>query len=678
MKKSIKKVALFLSAAIIAGSAVATYAWGTEKDADKAKSPEIVNQTEETVKELTKDETVYVIAGSDGTVKKIIVSDWIKNAVSQKQFDDKTELKNIENVKGDETYTIGGDNMTVWDAEGNDIYYRGNIEKELPVGLTVSYKLNGADISAKELAGKSGKVTIRFDYENHQYETVEIDGKQQKIYVPFAMLTGMLLDNDTFSNAEVSGGKLVNDGDRTAVIGIAFPGLSENLGIDKEKLDIPDYVEITADVTDFSLGMTVTVATNEIFNNIDTSKISDFDSLTDSVNELTDGMNKLLDGSSALYDGLCTLLDKSAELADGITKLADGAAALKDATESLDKGADSLRDGTSDLYSGLYELKSNSDALNSGAEQVFETLLSTAQAQLTAKGIDVPNMTIYNYAAVLDEVIASLDENVVYKKALAQVTAAVEAKRPMIEQAVTAAVREQVAAQVIPVATNGAMTKETYDAAVAAGVLPAETVAAIEGAIDAQMQSANVKAMISEQVELQVKNAISTNMASPEVQEKLQAASEGAKAVIALKASLDSYNSFYSGLLAYTDGVDTAAGGAGKLYGGATELKNGTAQLKEGAAALYDGILHIKDGVPALTDGVTKLKDGAMQLSDGLEKLNEEGIKKIASLSEGEIKDIIVRMKATVDVSKDYRNFSGIADGTEGKVKFIYRTEEIG
>ena len=684
-------------------------------------------------KEVSKDETVYVLAGADGSVQKIIVSDWIKNALKEDSIADKSALSDIENVKGNETYTLDGSNMTVWDAEGNDIYYQGSIEKELPVAMTVSYKLDGKSISADELAGKSGKVTIRFDYENRQYETVNIDGKNEKIYVPFGMLTGMLLDSDTFRNVEVSNGKLLNDGDRTAVIGIAFPGLQENLGIDKDKVEIPDYVEITADVTDFELGMTVTIATNEIFNELDAAKIDSADGLTSSLNELTDGMQQLMDGSSALYDGLCTLLDKSGELVTGIETLANGAKSLKDGAASLDEGAAQLQKGAADLSSGLNTLASNNASLNGGAKQVFDTLLSTATAQINAAGISVPALTVDNYADVLNNIIASLDETAVYNQALAQVTAAVEENRPLIEQKVTAAVREQVEAQVTAavheqvstgvtaavreqvseqvIQTAAGMSKSDYEAAVSAGMVSQETQNDVSSAIEAQMQTDDVKALIkttttakmesdeikaavkantdaqmqteavqktiSDNVELQVKQAISENMASDEVQAKLTAASEGAKSIIALKTSLDSYNAFYLGLLTYTGGVASAADGAATLASGAADLKNGTAQLKDGAAALYDGILQLKNGTPALVDGVSQLKDGAMQLSDGLKKFNEEGIQKIVDLIDGDLDNVVARLRATVDVSKNYRNFSSISDGMDGQVQFIYRTDEI-
>lgn len=660
----IKLTAIILSIMLVISTTVASYALEKDKTAETKDTGSATQETTEQKGEISKNETVYVIAGKDGSVKKIIVSDWIKNALSSGKLTDKTNLTDIENVKGDEKYTLNGDNMTVWDADGNDIYYQGNIEKELPVGLSISYKLDGENISAEKIAGKSGKVTIRFDYENRQYETVNIDGKDEKIYVPFAMLTGMLLDSDTFRNVEVSNGKLINDGDHTAIIGVALPGLQENLGISNSKFEIPDYVEITADVKNFKLGTTVTIATNELFNEIDTSKFDSVSGITDSIGQLTNGMNQLLDGSSALYNGLDTLLTKSGVLVEGINKLASGAKDLKDASALINNGA-------ADLSAGLDELKSNNATLNGGAKQVFETLLSTANEQLAAGGLNIPApLTIENYANVLNKVIASLDSTSVYNQALEQVTAAVEEKRPLIEQKVTAGVRDKVAESVIPIATNGQMTKASYDAAVAAGLVPEAQKAAIEAAIDAQMQTDEIKATISQRVEAEVQKAIAENMASDEVQAKLAAASEGSKKVIALKSSLDSYNAFYLGIQAYTKGVSDAADGA-------TKLKDGTSQLKDGINTLYDGVLQLKDGTPALVDGVSQLKNGAMQLSGGLKKLNDEGIGKVTEFVNGDIKNVVTRFKATVDVSKNYRNFAGISDDMDGKVKFIYRTEEI-
>ena len=725
-KKVTKIIAICLCAVLCLGGAGVAFAQTGSKQ--ESAQPTAAQKAADLQQKISKDETVYVLTGADGSVQKIIVSDWLKNELGSASLTDKSGLSNIENVKGDESYSINGDNMTVWDAQGNDIYYQGDIQKELPVGLTVRYTLNGKTVSPEQLKGQSGKVTIRFDYENRQYETVQINGQNQRIYVPFAMLTGMILDNDTFRNVTVTNGKLVNDGDRTVVVGLAFPGLQENLNLSRDQLSIPSSVEITADVTDFSLGMTVTLACNDLFSQLGDVDLGSLDA-AGSLNKLTDAMDQLLNGSSALYDGLTTLLDKSGELAAGVEELAQGAAAIKAGADSLDEGAAELKAGLADLSEGLNKLSANSAALNGGAEQVFNSLLETATAQIRAKGLTVPDLTIENYAEELNKLIKSLDETTVYENALTQVTDAVEKQRPLITQKVTAAVRQevetkvtaavkteattaaqaQVAENVIRTATR--MTKKDYDAAVAAGQIPQATQDAVNAAIqaqlsdpdvqkqinatveaqmasetvkntikaqtDAQMRTEKVQTTISQNVELQVKKAIAENMASDEVQKQLQAASEGSKTLIALKASLDDYNAFYLGLLDYTAGVDEAAEGSNELYAGAGDLKDGTAELRAGAAKLYAGVLQLKDGTPALVSGVTQLKDGAMQLSEGLQQLNKEGIQKLTKLLQDDLGDLTARVQATIDVSRDYRSFSGISDDASGQVKFIYRTDEI-
>ena len=761
MSKTTKKIlAICLCAALCLGGAGMAFAQASSKKADD-QPVSAAQQVAELQQKISKDETVYVLTGADGSVKKIIVSDWLKNELGSASVADKSDLSDIENVKGDESYTINGDNMTVWDAQGNDIYYQGNIQKELPVGLSVRYYLDGKSVSPEELKGKSGKVTIRFDYENRQYETVQINGANQRIYVPFAMLTGMILDNDTFQNVQITNGKLVNDGDRTMVVGLAFPGLQENLNLSRDDLSIPDSVEITADVTNFSLGMTVTLACNDLFSQLGDVDLTSLDS-TSALDQLTGAMDQLLSGSSALYGGLSTLLDKSGELVSGVEELAQGAAAIKSGADSVDDGAAQLKAGLADLSSGLNTLSANSEALNSGAKQVFNSLLETAATQIRAKGLNVPDLTIENYAEELNTLIKSLDETTVYETALKQVTDAVEAQRPVITQKVTEAVRQQVetqvtaavrqqvtekvtaavqqqvsatvtdtvqqqvAEQVIQAAAN--MSKADYDAAVAAGIIPQQTQDAVNAAIqaqmgseavqskiaenvsaqmasqavqskitenidtqisseavqatitentDAQLQAEAIQATIQQQTELQVQKAISENMASDAVQSQLKKASEGAQTLIALKASLDDYNTFYLGLLTYTGGVDDAAAGANSLYAGADQLKDGTAQLCAGAAQLYNGVLQLQDGTPALVSGVTQLKDGAMQLSEGLQQFNRDGIQKLVHLLQNDVGDLSARVQATIDVSKNYRSFAGISDDAEGQVKFIYRTDEI-
>ena len=689
--------------------------------------------------DIYKEETVYVMAQADGKVDKIIVSDWIRNNKKAATIKDVSAVSDIENVKTDASFTLDSDNMRVWQADGKDLYLEGTGTAKLPVDLSVTYSLDGKAIAPEDALGKSGKVTIRFDYTNNQYENVKIDGKEERIYVPFMMLSGMLLDGEKFSNVKVTNGKVVSDGDRVIVAGIAFPGLRHDLGLSKKDADIPDYFEITADVEDFAMGSTVTLAANGLFNKIDPKDLDDLDKLNESMDKLDTAMSALIDGSSQLYTGLETLLEASGELSSGVDQLYDGAVQLSDGAKKLDDGAEKLSDGAGtlsdgtvkvdigalDLSSGLSLLDSNSAALNYGSDLTFTSILSTARKGLIDAGLEVPELTADNYTYVLNKLLDELsDDNV---RAMAQaaakekVTAAVEANRDAVVAGVTQAVEQnvrakveagvqaQVKAQVLAALGYGV---EDYEAAVSAGLVDEATQAQVNGAIEAQMTSDEVKATvdalteqnmqgeeaqtaITQNTEAQIAALIEQNMQSDEVKqgiaEALAKAQAGRQSIEALKAQLDSYSEFNSGLKTYTGGVGSAAAGAGQLHSGTTqlkdgsaslksgadELKDGTSQLSDGADELKDGILTLKDGVPSLVEGVSKLRDGSMQLSDGLKQLNEEGISKITSLLKGDLKGIAERLKATIKVSKNYKSYSGLAEGMDGDVKFLYKTAEV-
>ena len=689
--------------------------------------------------EIFKDETVYVMAKADGTVDKIIVSDWIKNNKGADTIRDLSTVGDIENVKTDASFTLDSDNMRVWEANGEDLYLKGTGKQPLPVDLTVTYSLDGKVISPEALSGKSGKVTIRFDYTNNAYETVKIDGKDERIYVPFLMMSGMILDGEKFSNVTVTNGKVISDGDRTMLAGIAFPGLQHDLGLTRDEIDIPSYFEVNADVKDFELGATVTIAANPLTKDIDPDELDSLDDLKASMNTLESAMTALIDGSSQLYTGLDTLLEKSGTLSEGVDalyagaeQLSDGAAQVDDGAKELSKGAATLSDGTItldlgalDLSSGLKTLDSNSGALNTGSDMTFTSILATAQKSLKEAGLDVPNLTPENYTTVLNTLIDSLSEEKVKAQAEAtakeKVTAAVEANRETVTAGVTEAVRQNVQAEVesgvraqvtAKVIETLGYTVDEYNSAVAAGMVDEAVQAQVNGAIEAQMnsdevsatitslvdqnmQSEAIQSTIAQKTEEKIQSLIDENMQSEEVlngiAEALAKAKAGRESIIALKAQLDSYNTFNKGLKTYTDGVGSASAGADQLHSGTTQiklgssalkdgasaLKDGTEQLSDGADTLKDGVLTLKNGVPALIDGVSQLRDGSMQLSDGLQQFSDEGISKITSLLKNDVGNIVERLKATVKVAQNYKSYSGLTDQMDGEVKFIYKTEEI-
>lgn len=672
-----KILAAAVGAAVILSSAGIVYAADSDKNnAAENTEPAAVETKNDSEDTPVKDETVYVFANADGSRNKIIVSDWLKNTLGENALSDYSELSGIENVKGNESFSGSGD--LTWSANGGDIYYQGTIDKTLPVDMKVTYLLDGNEISPADLAGKSGKVTIRYEFTNNQYETRTIDGKEEKIYVPFAAITGMLLDNDVFTNVEAKNCRLINDGDRSAVVGIAFPGLTENLGLDSEKVEIPEYFEITADVKNFSLTNTFTVATNEVFNDIEVDGFEDIDKLTEAATKLTDAMDQLISGSGELADGLETLLSSSDELAQGVNSLAGGSEQLAAGAKTLYDGTGELTAGVGTLYDGLSQLDENSAALNAGAKQVFDTLLATANEQLKAAGLDVPTLTVDNYKTVLDGVLAGLSDEGLTEQAREKVSAAVNAQKDVITAKVTEAVRAQVQVKVLE--TLG-MTSEQYEQGVAAGVVSAEQQTQIKAAIDAQMASDEVKALVEQNTSEQIDALIEQNMQSADVKNQLTqgkaAAKAGRESIKSLITQLDSYNEFYTGLAAYTQGVSSAKAGAEQLDAGAQTLGSGAKELSDGMTELNAGVQKLGENVPALIGGVTQLRDGAKELNAGIIKLNDEGISKLVNAIDGDIEGVLHRLDLTSEVSENYRTFSGVSDETSGQVKFVYRTEAI-
>ena len=612
-----------------------------------------------------KDETVYVLANPDGSARRVIVSDYLSNPDGADTIADVSNLEKIQNVKGDEAFADD-----VWQAKGNEIYYQGDSSEALPVELKISATLDGTEIAPADLAGRSGHVTLRFDYAVSASYTKDAE----TVAMPFAVITGALLDNEVFANVSVKNGQAVNDGDRTVAVGLCVPGLTTGLKLESDKVELPEYLEISADVKNFSLPVTVTLATNEAFAALDADKLQDADALKEAADKLTDAMTQLLDGSNQLYNGLNDLKDGTTNLNNGINQLADG-------TDSLAAGADTLS-------TGLTTLTANNETLVGGARQVFETLLAQANAALIQAGVDA-TLTVENYADVLGKLVEAVSEEGVTAQARAQVEAAVRAQadavrsevtkavRPQVEAQVTEAVKENVMAQIL--ATQN-LTMEKYEAAQKAGLVTDAQRQQLEGALNQQMQTAQVQQVIAQQTEAQMTSdtvadlieqnteeqiglLVDQNMQSETVQAQIAAACEQGAPLVTLKAQLDSYNTFYTGLIAYTNGASDAASGA--------------AQLKAGADTLQSGAAQLKDAMPALTDGVNKLVDGAKALADGLITFDADGVSKLTSAINEDLDPLLARAQLLIEAAQSYNNYSGLAEGMDGAVRFIYRTDTI-
>lgn len=356
-----------------------------------------------------KDESVYLISDANGNVNKTIVVDHLKNKDKKDTLEDASNLSDIENVKGKEKFTQSGDKLT-WQAGGKDIYYQGTATAEPPVTQKVTYYLDGKEISPEDIAGKSGKVKIRFDYTNTTSYTETVNGEKQTVSVPFAAVTGLVL-GDGFENIEVTNGKAEVSDSSNVVLGYALPGLKDSLGIKEGDLDgdvnIPEYMEMTADVENFSMPAAMTFVVNASdyvsTDGIDTSDLDDMiNDLKDASTQLQDGSKTLAEGTDTLSDGLSTLQSKLGTFAsgvgtlqsglktytNGVSTLSGGLNTLGNSTGALVSGADKLNSGAGQLASGSATLKNGLKAYTDGASELqagINKLYNTLDAGLTDK-----------------------------------------------------------------------------------------------------------------------------------------------------------------------------------------------------------------------------------------------------------------------------------------------------
>ncbi len=452
-------------------------------------------------KEIDKDETVYLISDASGNVNQTIVSDHLINRDKSDTLKDKSSLKDIENVKGDETFSQSGDDLT-WQADGNDIYYQGTSTAQAPVSQKVTYYLDGKEISPEDLAGKSGKVTIHFDYTNHSTYTETVNGEEVTVCVPFAAITGMVLD-DSFSNVEVTNGKVQNTGKGNIVIGYALPGLKDSLDLNDDDLDedvdIPESFEVTADVENFSLETAMTVVANA-GSFLSTDGSSDLSSVDDMIDTLTDASEQLQDGSKQLSNGLDTLQSSLKEFSTGMNTLSGGIKSYTDGAKTLGNGINTLNEKLSALTEGRLTLTQGVNTLNSSAATIRDgigTLDSALNTQLT-------DAEKASYAA----------------QAASQAAASVEGQKDSIGAQAAALAQQSIKAQSNAISKQAAdtATKEIESQLDAIGTQASD-------AVDAQ------KKEISSKVAEEYKKQLTGDQTTKEVTEGLSANSDAQKMI---------------------------------------------------------------------------------------------------------------------------------------------------
>lgn len=374
LNHTVKVVGSVLLSAVMAGSMMPVTVFAQSNDE---------NPTEKT-------ETVYSVLNSDGSISDTIVSSWLHDEDGINNIKETLNLTDVKNIKSNEKPSKDGNTYT-WNAKGNDVYYEGTATKQLPVSVKIRYELDGQEISANDIQGKSGHLKLTISFTNNYSEVKNINGKSIVIH-PSYLAGGMLnMSTGKFSNVKCESGKIVNDGTNEMLAFANIPGLNETLssaGLDKvnNQLGISDDVTVEADVNDFDLGSIMVGMTNEIDLASELGEIGSVSELTDGIDQLIEADNQLIDGSKQLYDGTTQLKEQAAPLvgsSDQVRQLSAGAIQLNDGVKALQTGISQYTAGASAINEGINQLY----AIPQGAAQISEGI-TTYKTQSLVSGID--------------------------------------------------------------------------------------------------------------------------------------------------------------------------------------------------------------------------------------------------------------------------------------------------
>lgn len=718
LNNKIKKIGAPILAGVLACSTALFYV--PQMNAVHADTEKSINENFpemlKTAQTGDKSETVYAVMDADGNTTDVSVSEWLKNEGKSHNLSDYSNLKNIKNTSGDEKMSRDG-NKLVWAAKGKDIHYTGDYDGELPVKVKVSYYLNGTKVSADEIAGKKGNVKIRFDYDIN--DSVKENG--YSLTRPYAIVSAVVLSNDNFTNVTVNNGKAVNDGNSTAVVGIALPGMSDNLQIDE--LDIPDHVTINAKTTNFEIDGTYTVADSGFMNDVDTTKLDDatgqIDELESALDKLSDASKKLVDGSSKLAKGANKLANSSAQIEEGTETLKDGTESMKTGSKDLKTGTGDLKTGVKDLSDGADKLVTGAQDLSAGTTQMKEGTKALNSSVNGAGGLAGDNGSAKNLsagAARVDAGIKQMGETIAAQNdKLAKTAKSIsdnldgvnteKVNAPSsadVDSALETAIKAAEASgdqDTINALKNAKEKLGTYETNVNDTVSSVNTdkqkITTANQTAKAMYQSItsssndDLKKLQDGADELKAgTQALDTavNVGStkvPSLSKAVYGLKDGAAQLDAgVNGYTDKDGKFHPGALlglkSLQEGIKVDTKDKTSLVTGVNKLDAGTTKLAKGAVQVDAGAGKLVTYMGQLTEGAEDLSDGADTLASGMATFNKTGIQKLVStLKDSDIKSMVNRAKATVDAASDGSFIGGKQDGQSGESKIIFKTDEV-
>ena len=637
----------------------------------------------------SKSETVYSNLDSNGKAYKTIVSTQLTNEDKSDEITDISNLLNIENTNGDETFKKEG-NQIVWDSNGNNIYYKGESDKQLPVECKITYELNGEEISAEELKGKSGNVKIKINYTNNEKHIVSINGKQVTMYTPFIIVAGTKIDNAKNKNIQITNGKIVDNGESTLAVGIAMPGMQENIGISKSKIDIPEEIEISMETEDFEMGNIIAVVAVK---GIDEDLTSDLNSMYSQINELANASNKILAGANQLKEGTSELVSGVDQLKDGTGAAYAGSKQIKNEVEESTRNL--KNDNTPAIDSKTLEAI-KAQAMQSATLSDEQKAGIAAQAKAAATLSDEQKAGIAAQAKAGAKLTDAQKAGIAAQaKAAAKLTDAQKA-----EIAAQAKLTDEQKAKITVQAKAGAKFTETQEKVIIAQaqenypetLTEAEKQLILTVAQNTAYQTATTTALVvaestAEATALKVAQSVAESTAEATALKVAQSVAEStAEATAQTVAQSTATQTAETTALTVAQSTATQTAGATATQT-ATQVGNQAKQkftnqvvsqmstLGTALDELTNGLANIDNGVSALSVGTNKLDSGALQLANGVKTFNEQGISKINNLVNGDLRNIASRVEKMNELANEYNNYAGIQNGMAGEVKFIMITD---
>ena len=623
---------------------------------------------------------------------------------AQKSIKDKTKLTNIKNVSGAEEFKANYDGTITWENNGNDIKYIGDLDADLPLSMNVSYYLNDEEIQPEDLAGKSGRIKVVYDFTNNQQVQVDIDGEKYTTYVPLMTLTSITLPMDGFSNVESLDGALtVNElGEKYFLLGVTAPGSEEALNL--KILGLGDYIRIpssfgfTADVKNCQMPSTTTCVIPHILDNLDLSDIKTTSDIDEKVNELVEATEKLVAGSTELSDGtsLATagVLQFVNGIKEGMNQLTDGSAQMNGDLSDLEKKKDDIQNKATLLAGDLNQVLTEAKAFKiPDADSFHLSEYQQAGEKLQADTDDLIE-ALENMQKQLEElqVFATETEQKI-QDIQSEINAEIDAVDidKMVEDAKVSA-GEQVgplARQVI--AEEYPKLDKILSFGYKAGIISEDKVDEIAKKIVSRIDLSSVgdgaKAQINE-----IKEKINTEINDiqiPEIDvdvdsviailEDMQTQYEVLTKVTdtqdEINSLLDSANELMDSIDKNSTVINNKSNELISGLGFADEtIKNARSYLK----TLNAAAVTAKDGSNQLVDGMNALDDGAKTLAAGTEQFYKEGVLTAADYAkQATLQALIKRGQAHIKAAETYTNLTGIDDSTKGSIRFTIKTAAI-